>query len=172
MMSEARHRAVLGGLSSIARKVYEATPISEPWAMTRIMSEMNRVGLPVAHKVAGGCLSTLVSAGLVTEPDRGCFIRAPIRNTKATPEPDIKPVAAIAAPAATTKQEAQLTTTKPSPIDKLSALSVRVEMMTNQLKDLANDLTAVAIEIEEQTAADKAGLEKLHQLQSILKGLG
>lgn len=175
MMSETRYRAVSSGLSSIARKVYDATPISEAWTMAKIMSELMRIGTPVTHKVVGGCLSTLISAGLVTEPERGVFVRAPIRQTKTAQDPEIKTVAAIAAPQPITKEpELPAPTTKPAqnPIDKLSALSARVEMFACQIKELANDITSVAIEIEEQTANDKADLEKLRQLQNILKGLG
>lgn len=63
------------GLNSIAKKVLEAVPISEPWTKSQIVAEMRRAGSQVDMRVLEGCLSTLADSGPIKEPTRGSFVR-------------------------------------------------------------------------------------------------
>lgn len=161
---EAKHKS----LNSQLKKVFDATPMNEPWAATAISAEMRRVGTGGADSRATlGCLNNLVEQGLVVEVNKGFFQRIQVKEkqqaTKSRPvevetpskehEMQQKPVIASApAPAM-------------NPIDKLSKLAVR-------LRDLANDMESAALELAEQAEKNEHETAKMRQLQALLKSLG
>lgn len=83
MLSAANHDARLRNLSGIVRKVYDAVPMSEPWSMSYINSEVQRNGGTTRDaRVVHGCINSLKAAGLVNEPVPGVFIRVAVRPAK------------------------------------------------------------------------------------------
>lgn len=166
MMSHSRFQNTLNGMTSAARKVFDAVPISEPWSITQIDSELFRLGVKNDKRINMGCLDTLTTAGIIIEKPRGMFVRA-----KYKPEAAEKP--ALSAPQEITppKKDA-MTTTAQRPIEKLSALSQRVVVAMNALKDIAADIEIAAIEIDEQSRSTDEETKKLQQLKTLLKSLG
>lgn len=170
-MNEARFNALYAGLTSIARKVYDVTPIREEWPVSTILNELGRQGTYTSLKVVQGCLTSLVSSGLVKERGMGRFIRTTVRR----PEKDVptfkvvpqiytsEPIQEIAVP--------QPTPTK-SPIDALTDLMAQAEKLVNDTKALIDGIATIGSRLEEQMAKDQADLAKLRQLQGLLKDLG
>ena len=153
---EQRHK----GMTTVAKKVYAAVPMAEPWAPSFIHSEMQRQGSSMRDtRIVEGCLNSLKEAGLVLEPSRRLFVRAPIKpsktNTDQQPQKEID----------MSTKPAQTTATEPrAPMAILSDLAAR-------LKALADDLETAALEIDEHIAAKDVDAAKLKQLQTLLKSL-
>ena len=160
---ESKHK----NLNSQLKKVFDATPMKEPWAAAVISAEMRRTGTGGADlRATMGCLDNLVCQGLVEEVGKGLFQRVLVKEKQATesrhaefetpsqePEMHQKPAtASVAAPAM-------------NPIDKLSKLATR-------LRDLANDMESAALELAEQAEKNEHETAKMRQLQALLKSLG
>jgi outer membrane murein-binding lipoprotein Lpp len=118
-----------------------------------------------------GSLRSLIDSGLVTEKGSQ-FQRAEIKRAVAKQEPKTGDQQM-----AVSKQAQNALIKKPVPqdasnLDKLGALSSRVIQLAAQLKEIASDIDAAAIEIVEQKATDDANVAKLKQLQALLKEIG
>lgn len=173
-MNQARFNGVYNGLTSIAKKVYEAVPISEPWDTKKIVSELHRCGVNTDPSIIAGCLNSLISAGLVHEPSTKMFVRVqikpkPAREERApqdAPEPikatnEIPPI--VTKPNATPKAH--------DTIEKMSALASRARQLSEDMKVLAGDIETTALEIEEQNMLREKDATKLRQLQTLLREL-
>ena len=80
MISATRFQSMHNSLSGIAQKVFAAVPASDPWSVSYIHSEMSRLGSSTKDVgIVQGCLNHLKDAGLVMEPSKGTFIRAPVK---------------------------------------------------------------------------------------------
>src|SRR4051812_10139518 len=88
-------------LSGIAKRVLEAVPISEPWTVGQICTELRRHATRVDMAVVMGCLRTHVGAGLVREPTQLNFIRVQVPPLDAKPLRIVhpQPEAAMSLPA-------------------------------------------------------------------------
>lgn len=160
MLSQLKYQERIQNLSAIAQKVYAAVPASEPWSMTCIHSEIQRLGGSTRDsRIVHGCLNTLKESGLIEEPARGTFIRSAIRPIKTKEAPATQP---------TMKDEAQMTAPiqkQPrKPMEILSELALRC-------KSLADEIETAALEIDEYVSAKDVDSGKLKQLQALLKGL-
>lgn len=144
-------------------KVFDAVPISEPWSIGQITSEIPRLGhSPRTFDFVAGCLDTLKRAGLITEPDRGKFKRVPVRaaavRTPPLPTPPSPPTP-TGTPMATTSAPANINN-----IDKLDTL-------VNKLRLIANELETIALDIDDEIKDSMTAAQQLKQLKSLLKGL-
>lgn len=161
MMNSTRYFALVGGLNSVGKKVFEATPIETPWNLNQIHEELTRSGSNVEYRLTQGALRHLCEAGLVYENKRGYFVRAPYRGkTAKKEEPPVAtqittPVSPSAPVPATTEQ---------GPIERLTALSAKLRLLAKDVDDAALDLAEDFAEIEKQG-------EKFKQLQALLKGM-
>lgn len=163
-MSAAKFHGEYNGLTSVARKVYEAVPSMEEWASARIQTELRRVGVAMDAKQVNGCLGTLVRSGLVREPKPGMFIRqyvkdapqrpALVKSAPIEPKPEVAPV----------PEEA--------PIDKLSCLSQKLRDLARNIVEVADAVDNAAIEIADRISSESEETGKLKQLQKLLKELG
>lgn len=172
-MNHARFTAIHAGMTSVAKKVYEVTPIAESWSAGQICQELLRTGSSVDPRVISGCISALVHAGIVLQQGPDAYRRTPVRpkperaaplaqpETMAKPTPTTTPPPAVPAAAKLTDPA--------GPIDKLGALSSRVSNMVELLQALAIDIDTAALEIEEQIQAKNAETAKLRQLQALLR---
>ena len=159
MISASRFQSMHNSLSGIAQKVFAAVPASDPWSVSYIHSEMSRLGSSTKDVgIVQGCLNHLKDAGLVMEPSKGTFIRAPVKAEKPAATEIHQPIPEKKAMTPTKSANAK------TPVDILSALATRC-------RALADDLDTAALEIDESMAAQSAGLEKLAQFQQILKSL-
>ena len=155
-LNQAKFNAIFNGLSAIAKKVYEAVPISAPWDAQQIHHEMIRTFTASDLKTTTGCLNTLVSSGLIREPTKGTFVRIEVKQKVHTPM----------------KKEETVATKLETPMDKLLSISSGLKTLTNTINGLAKELDEVALDIEIKLEADSAETQKLKQLQQILKSLG
>lgn len=158
MLSPVKYQERLKNLSAIAQKVYSAVPASEPWSMTRIHAEMQRVGgTSRDQRIVHGCLNSLKDAGLIDEPERSVFVRVAVRPEKAKPTESATTKEEKPMPAPTQKQPR-------SPMAILSDLAAKCKALTDEIE-------TAALEIDEYVAAKDADSGKLKQLQALLKGL-
>lgn len=149
-----RHAA----LSVSCKKVYAAVPISEPWATSYILSEVQRLGtFASSMSVLLGSLNQLKASGMVAEPSPGLFIRTPIKAVSVKSEPHQQPTEEL--PVITTKPDKPVRT----PLTVIADLAARA-------KQLTDDIETAALEIDEYVAAAGADSAKLKQLQALLKG--
>lgn len=156
---ERRHSA----LSVNCKKVYAAVPISEPWSVSYILSEIQRLSSFTSNmRVVTGSLNALKASGLILEPEPSLFVRAPIKPPKSpdeittTEEEDMSKAAPIEKPAKQTDPR--------NPMAILSELATRC-------KALADEIETAALEIDEYVTAKDVDAGKLKQLQALLKGL-
>lgn len=156
MLSPVKYQERMRNLTAIASKVYAAVPAAEPWSMTRIHAEMQRLGGTWRdQRIVHGCLNSLKDAGLIEEPERSVFVRVAVRPDKPKP------------PEPTTTQEEKKMPTPKQPRNPMAILS---ELAT-RCKALADEIETAALEIDEYVAAKDADSGKLKQLQALLKGL-
>lgn len=166
-MTPSRQRQLLAGQTALARKVYDAIPIAEAWSVSQIICELARVGVRHDKRVLEGCLSCLAGSGLVTKGG-GTYRRVSVNER--VPAPTVPEEEEVTMPAAASsmppsKQPANA-------ITHLSNLASRATELATQLRDLADDIEAAAIEVDEQFKMNGEDLQKLKQLQGLLKSLG
>lgn len=156
-MNSVRFNSMYGGLSAVAKRVYEAVPISESWSAQQIKAELDRRGAGVSKdaRVFGGCLCDLVARGLVSEAPHGMFRRVKVSLREAQPPQQ--------------KEQVVQSVQKSQPPAK-SALD-RLSALATQLKAIAGELETVALEMEDERAVDAEGRKRLEQLQQLLKGV-
>lgn len=174
-MSPAKIASLLQGQTSIARKLFEFVPIAEEWTEFQIASEMRRVtGSAPDLKVARGCLRDLADSGLIRRRNDQ------FRRAHTPQKPQQKEAEMPAAKAVTTlqlkpavKHEPQ---TAPSPIEILGDIAGSIVELSKsvavQLQQLASRVEEAAIQIEQGQEANAANLQKLKQLQQLLRSLG
>lgn len=147
-ISKSKHQSLINGLSAIAKKVYGAVPIQDPWPTASVMSELSRSGARYEKKVVEGCLANLVNSGLIVEPASGTFLRVAIREKEDRP---------VVAPM---KKDSA----KKSPMEVLLDLA-------DEARSFAEKLENAALEIEKEFQLSEAKSEKLTALQNLLKGM-
>lgn len=163
-LSTVRQSILLDGQTAIARKVFDFVPIQDAWTAHQIAQTMHRTTRALMDlRVLQACLSALTNSGLVCEAKPGLYQRKPLRVSNMN-EP-------IPMKAATSQQPPRRNPTQPpetarpqSAVDLLSELAERA-------RTLATDLEAAAELIVKEQEEKEANLQKLAQLQSILKSL-
>lgn len=161
-MTPAKYQSALTAQSAIAKKVLEMVPIQEAWSRNEIASNMRRITKSSPDvAVLDGCLARLKDAGLVRERQTGLYQRVEIREREIIQVPTAKPVGSSAPAVESVK----------SPIDILSSLSERARQLATSIVMLASDIETAALTIEQGSAESNANLEKLRQLQALLKSL-
>ena len=162
MLSPVKYQERLKNLSAIAAKVYAAVPASDPWSMSYINSELQRTGgITRDTRLLHGCLNSLKLAGLISEPERGVFIRVPVRADKPKAQPE--PTHHIQ-----TTEEKKM----PAPVAKTprNPLAILNELAA-KCKTLQDEIELAALEIDEYVTAKDGDAAKLKQLQTLLKSL-
>jgi hypothetical protein len=161
-MTPAKYQSALNSQSAIAKKVLEMVPIQEAWSRNEIASSLRRVTKSSPDvAVLDGCLIRLKDVGLIRERQPGLYQRVEIRERE------------VLHVAAEMKGETKDVANAPakSPIDILSGLSERARAMATSIVMLASDIETAALTIEQGNAESNANLEKLRQLQALLKSL-
>ncbi len=162
MLSPVKYQERLKNLSAIAAKVYAAVPASEPWSMSYINSELQRTGgITRDTRLLHGCLNSLKLAGLISEPERGVFIRVPVRADK--PKTQSEPTHQIQ----TTEDQKMPAPAAKTPRNPLAILNE----LAAKCKTLQDEIELAALEIDEYVAAKDGDAAKLKQLQTLLKSL-
>lgn len=169
-MTPARAEAKVRELTGVVRKVYDAVPIRDQWTAVEIGQAIQRATRSTMdQRVMKGCLDTLKGHGLITEPERGKFRRVEVR---AKMESIVEKAAQTVVPIKPATEAAPATQEKAMrPTEILAPLAKRIDAAGNLLKELASDIEAAAIEIEDNAAAESSEMVRLRMLRDALKGL-
>jgi len=154
MMTAARMKILEDQQTSIARKVFAAVPIAEPWTSRAIAGEMRRLspGNTSDLSTVEGCLNSLVEAGLVCERS-GHFQRVKVRQTS---DEGAEPMT--------------LRSVGSAPGPRQDVLS-RLASLATRLRILADEIDAIALDADAEIAASKVGDAKLRQFKELLNNL-
>lgn len=158
-MNAAKLARMESGLNGMARKVLEAVPIKEPWTKEQIYGELRRAGATVDRAVVEGCFATLGDRGLVKESPRGSYIRIAAREPQPTITEEI-PMSSTIRPIITAAPPAAAPAT-----DTLS----RLANLGSLLRRAADEVDALALDVEARVQEAGKGSDKLRQLQALLK---
>ncbi|KAI3597698.1 hypothetical protein D8I24_6514 [Cupriavidus necator H850] len=163
-MTPTKLEAKLQGQSAIARKVYAAVPMQSAWNVADIVGAMRRATrTSVDHRTVIGCLIALKSAGIVSESQAGMFKRVEVKEMAIeNPKREVVDSAPVGMPAPPLD---------PRPIDVIAKIASGLVSVSAQIRELATELEDAWLLIEDGIAAQDANLDKLKQLQSILKSL-
>lgn len=177
-MRQSRFNSVYQGLNAVSKKVYGAVPITAQWTLAQLNAELRRLGHTMDIRVIGGSLAGLVSTGLIVEIKKGHFTRVKVSEghvKKADVADDVtvdqgkeNSMAVVTTPTLQVPAEQQ----KQTAIVKLGALSERAVAIGLMLKTLADDITKIAVEIDDDSALRAAETSKFRQLQQLLKDIG
>lgn len=146
-MNPTRLRLIESQQTSIARKVLDATPISEYWTLPQIVGELSRNGIRLSMAVIEGCLDSMRGDGLLKENSSGQWKRVEIVD-RAKPQPF---------------RETDMPEEKNE-----DALDVLAKLAT-RLRTIADEIDAAAILAAQEVEKAKAGSEELRQLKALLK---
>lgn len=171
-MNEARREMLYDGLTAVAQRVYEATPISEYWSPNQILQELFRKGRNMTLNEVSGCLNSLKNRKLVRETKAG-FCRT--SGGKEAPVASARPVLPAPAPVAQEVQaepaQAPARPEPQAPIDRLSAISARLSAVMGIIGEIVGDIEAAALDIESQLTEGDEEVQKLRQLRSLIASI-
>jgi len=189
-MKESRQQQLLQGQTSQARKIFEAVPIAEPWTEATINKAIRLTGAQqIASHTLRGCLRDMRDAGLIREPQSGLYQRVAVTRNTPAPQKEVEPMSSQSAPvrAAATEivvaHKIDLTTSrgdeavepKPTAATVLLALAIQVNELhasfSKGITAIAEQLEAVATQVEEESAANAEAAENLARLRALLKGI-
>lgn len=174
-MNAAKLTRLEGGLTTVARKVLDAVPIQEPWEKQTIVMELRRTGVATSVDIIEGCLRSLKDRGLVKEPRSGFFVRPKFRPAAAANDDDLDDAGAPTPPPTTTTKappvRTTLTVSPPATTEPANTLT-RLADLASSLRKTADEVDAIAIDVEERIAVIEKDGEKLRQLQALLKSIG
>lgn len=170
-MKPSKTESLLQGQTSIARKMFEFVPVAEEWTELQIAGEMRRVtGSAPDLKVTRGCLRDLADSGLIRRRNDK------FRRAHAPENPKQKETKMPAAKAVTTlqmkptvKHEQQ---TALSPIEILGDIAGSIVALRRARRCNGPAGQGERGMIEQGQEANAANLQKLKQLQSLLRSLG
>lgn len=171
-MTPARQQALLKAQTGVARKVYDVVPIQSPWSPLQIKGALTAGGHSSAElSVIRACLNDLKDAGLVREVDRQMYLRTEVRTPPQQKDQPMPQIVTSIKPAA----KASSTSPSPSPIELLGDLASQLkalgEEFSAKVQALAARVEEAALTIEQGLEANAANLEKVRQIQTLLKSL-
>lgn len=78
-MNQQKFESIYNNFSSTTKKIFDSIPKIETWDINKIIREHKRVtGGLIPQQTANGAVSSMVAAGIVTEPKRGQFMQTKI----------------------------------------------------------------------------------------------
>lgn len=164
MITESQMERRYNALSVNCKKVYDAVPISEPWSTSYILSEIQRKSSYTSNaRVLTGSLNTLKASGLVREISPGLFVRVAIKPAASKTEDNTE----ITEEEKDQQMPQQKTAEKKEPASAIDLLAG----IAKSLRTLAGDIETAALAIEEGQSKSTEEVQKLRQLQALLKGL-
>lgn len=151
-MTPDKQQQKLAGQTTIAQKVFQFTPVEEPWTPLQVASALSRAtGSRIDMHILKGCLAALTDSGLARMTGNGLYQRVPVSRPSTT----------------TPKEQPTMITTEPSaPVSAIDLL----DGIAKRMRALATDIEAAALSIEEERAKDAVVIQKAQQLQALLKG--
>ena len=167
----------LASMTPTAKKVYEAVPINEPWEISKIVSEVQRLKHNFPYKIISGCLNTLKQASLLKEPKKGQFIRTrgsqPVKVQVLDPQTPAVVTLPAAAPTKTiTIKPKEPAMAKRDPMDIISGLTEKMRSIATSMTELADEFDDVACELSESVTMSQKDADRLKLLKGLLKDIG
>jgi hypothetical protein len=171
-MNVARQALLYDGLTSVAQRVYEATPIKEYWSANQVLQELHRQGRSMTLNEVTGCLNSLKNRKLVRETKAG-FCRTHVIEKDAAPVAPLKVVQPAVAPTSVALEvPAKVEPPAPTPpIDRLAAISARLAGVMTTIGGIVADIEAAALDIESQLTEGDEEVQKLRQLKSLIASI-
>lgn len=179
VMTETKFNSIYRGLTEQAKRVYQAVPATEPWTVNQIMNELARTTGQRDHRIVSGCLNSLQDSGIVRESSQGYWVRVEVRpklvvvkkaqpvveqvSVSETPEKE------ISMPPINTQPAPQKTDVNVTPLERIGGLSAQVLAIIQNLHQLAADIEATALEVEEQMEKIQKDGARLKHFQELLK---
>ncbi|KVT86284.1 hypothetical protein WT25_11055 [Burkholderia territorii] len=176
-MTPQRQKQLLEGQTQQARNLFEFIPIQDTWPANRISAEMkSKKGSAYDFKTVVACLGALKDAGLIRE-QRGNFQRVEVRER-------------VAASNVTALDEVDKTMEKPSGtssdgsgeyqivsrdqdgyvdvLGTIGAFSCRLIGITNDIKNLSDDLDKAALAIADEMEKNGGEADILKKFRALL----
>ena len=175
-MRQSKVNAMLMNGTTVAKKIYEAVPIIEPWSIGQICAEVARLELIAkpTMSIVQGCLNSLKENKLVRETSSQHFIRTPVTSEK--PEKKVNPMLTtlnLVSPRQTLQlPKAEGTEMNKNPLDLLGNLSDEAKTLSKKMMELSSKIDEVAVEIDELLNNQSEDKENLQQLRELLKKIG
>ena len=179
-MTETKFNSIYRGLTEQAKKVYQAVPITDPWSVTQIMNELARTTGQKEHRIVSGCLNSLQDSGLIREATQGQWVRVEVRPKTVTIVKKPQPITAQVSVSDTSEKETtmppinlnpppQKMDTNTTPLERIGRLSAQVLAIIQNMHQLAADIEATALEVEEQMEKIQKDGARLKHFQELLK---
>ena len=171
-MKLSRFQPIYNGLNGVAKRVYEAVPISAPWSTHKIISELERKGSHMDFKAVQGCLGYMLSVGIIERNKDGDYIRTAIKiattapdTTTVTPPPTQEETLMATTPSTNTP------VTQPTVFDMLAKLAQRAQEISDSADELKQDIEMAALHVQADMEKNTVELSKLRQLKALLGSL-
>lgn len=173
IMKDSSHQnVVLSGLSSAAKRVYEAVPAEKPWPTNQIVGEIKKAGGNYSKSHVEGCLNQLVNSGLVQETQRGFFVRRKTSDAKYSTDKSQgvdQSSETIELQQQTAKQT--VNSKEKSPIHLLKHLSEMVDDHIKSANKIKSEIDSAILEIDDLFAESEKKSRQLVELKNLLKGI-
>lgn len=167
MIPESKRDRLLREATSQVRKVYEYVPMTEPWSVSQIASEMGRNQRVMDFAVIHGTLASMVRSGLVKENPKNHYQREEVRATITCPtKEEIMP---NTSPSIGVKAAAALAPEGKAPIDALDAIAQQLRGLGKLLDAAASEIEEVAIVLAENGANETEELKQLRAMRDMLR---
>lgn len=180
-MKLSRFQSIFNGLNGVAKRVYEAVPISSSWSTYKIMDELQRSGSHMDLKAIQGCLGYMLNMGIIERDKDGEYIRTPLKMTRTPDEPLTTPppteeetMMATAPIILKNKDKAPVPVTpaaEPTTFDILARLAQRAQDLSDAAEQLREDIEKTAFHVQSEQDKHGSELTKLRQLKALLGSL-
>lgn len=174
MMNPARYSEHERNLSGVARRVFEATPITDGWTVSQITTELGRGGSRIDVRIVSGCLNSMRDQGLVKEAAGGLWTRIAPRVVQAPALRVVEPEHTTTTYRSGNSMKTTQQKTEPEqaePLVSIGTLAHRLRATGKALIEWADELEAVGLAFEERVEKANQDGVRLRQLQALLKGL-
>jgi hypothetical protein len=174
-MNQKKQKELLNSQSALAQKVFEATPMVEPWDVSTIGREVYRLyNSTQDHRTVYGCLTALKASGLVREPQKGFFLRTPVRAVieKHHEEKEEEVLTTKGNTIEIAEGSRMPQTLAAEPIARLGDIAATAKHLADQLRKLAGQIEEAAIDIELQQEQAGKDSQALKQLRALLQNIG
>lgn len=138
------------GMTGLARKVLDAVPLSEPWDLAQIVSDITRTtGSRPDLQTVKATLVSLVGQGVVEEPRDGRYVRVKVRQplapmlVRSSESPPAEPVRVVTA----------------APAQPVGDVLSRFAIIAGALRLKASELIALAKDLEDAGLSAQAEIE-------------
>lgn len=179
-MTPEKAAKVLQGQTALARKAFDAVPVSEWWDLWQVKRELERLGTVgvINHTQLRGCLKCLKEAGLIDEKDDAYRSAVTLAVSKPPPKPKEQPQEPPVTEAKGNQKAVPTAPARISELDHLANLSSELIDITDEIRQKLSRLTRIAKELDdvalniaqEQQASDKR-FERLNRVQLLMREL-